>query len=64
MRMSLFHYLPVAVFLALKPLNILGLELPSSLVSVRRLSASDGGPSMTKLTSMSGLITISPEGGS
>ena len=64
MRINLFHFLPVAASPALKPLNILGLELPSSLAWDRPLSAWDDVPSMTKLTSISGLITISPEGGS
>ena len=64
MRMTLSHCRPAAVFLALKLLNILGLELPSSVAWDRRLSALGGVPSMTELTSISGLITISPEGGS
>jgi hypothetical protein len=64
MRMNLFHFLPVAASLALKPLNILGLEPPSSFAWDHRLSVWGVVPSMTELTSMSGLITISPEGGS
>jgi len=64
MRIGLFHFLPVAASLALKLLNTLGLEPPSLFAWDRRLSAWGGVASTTKLTSISGLITISPEGGS
>jgi len=53
-----------AVSLVHKPLNTLGLVPPSSLAWDRLLFALGGVPSMTELTSISGLITISPEGGS
>ncbi len=64
MRLTPFRCLPVAVFLARKPLNTLGLE-PLSLLDWDHLPSAWGvGLSMTKLTSINGLITISPEGGS
>jgi hypothetical protein len=64
MRAILFHCHPAAAFLAPKPLNTLELERPSSRVWDRRLFAWGGVRSMTELTSISGLMTISPEGGS
>ena len=64
MRTSRYHFLPVAVSPALKPLNILGLELPSSHAWDRPRYAWAAVLFTTKLTSISGLITISPEGGS
>lgn len=63
MTRLLSRYLTDAASLELKRLIILELEPPCLLVSVRRLSASGGGPFTTELTSITGLMTISPEGG-